>query len=240
MKIQIIVSAVLCLFLCSGCDGATKMAIDSSKNSESITTKSIVSTVTTAQQTTVSQTTSTTKKTTTTTKRKTNPKPTTTTTKRTTTTTKDNSADYWYEIEEEERRHEEALDQIQDTYERRIEDKEDYIENRRDDLERQYGSKPYESEYSLQQQITQLMNKIALLSRDTSGIYARDIAEARRELSELEMTQRAIRLWEMFEDEEAEAEAAIRNYERQYEDEIDEENELYESNIIDINIKYGR
>lgn len=243
---------ILCMLVLSGCgnsEGSTPTNIrDSSGATSSISSK--------VQMTTIKSTTVTTKKHPTTKLQsfdnadKTSAKVTETTKKtkkivqtaikRTTTTTEDNTWEYLQAIQEENDRYDEAIQEIDRIYENEIESEKDFAEEYERSIRENHGYRVYENLNTLNQKIEQLQNKIALLSRDTSGIYAYDLRKAQEELGELFEKRMNIELWKSVDEQWEATEGEINRLNNERNREKEEEQQKHETNISKINMKYSR
>lgn len=153
----------------------------------------------------------------------------------------DRLGEYRQKIDAENERHEKAIEEAEAYCEYLVASYEDQIDDLRwehDVYNGSYDSYTREMQ-QLDNEISRLQERISLLSRDSSGIYAKEVERLEKELDAALEEKRTLKLsWtikDMIEDLENEIEIARSNLAQT----IREENELHEKNIEEINQQYG-
>lgn len=153
----------------------------------------------------------------------------------------DKAREYQQKIEEENERHEKVIEDEKAYCERNIASMENQIDDLRWEHDVYNGS--YESYIrevdQLDSEISKIQNRIALLSRDTSGIYQREVEQLQEELDGLFEEQKTLKLSWLIKDQIEGLENEIELQTANSAQRIREENELHEKNIQEINQQYG-
>ena len=153
----------------------------------------------------------------------------------------DRMREYQQKIEEENERHEKVIEDEKAYCERNIASMENQIDDLRWEHDVYNGS--YESYIreveQLDSEISKIQKRIALLSRDTSGIYQREVEQLQEELDGLFEEQKTLKLSWLIKDQIEELENEIELQTANSAQRIREENELHEKNIQEINQQYG-